>query len=172
MADHRLLIPHIQQWEGGYVNDPHDLGGATNKGVTLDTYTAYCRRKGYPRPTVERLLAITDKEWAEIYKTMYWDRCKGDEIHSQSVANMLVDWYWHSGMYAIKILQRLLGVQMDGIVGAKTLHAINSRDALQLYRDLKAERIDYYHRIATARPTSRKYLRGWINRVNAIEWKE
>lgn len=32
MADYRKLKPFILKWEGGYVNDKDDLGGATNKG--------------------------------------------------------------------------------------------------------------------------------------------
>ena len=54
MADVRKLAPFILKWEGGFVNDPDDLGGATNMGVTIGTYETYCRKKGYPKPTVER----------------------------------------------------------------------------------------------------------------------
>ena len=35
MADVRKLAPFILKWEGGFVNDPDDLGGATNMGVTI-----------------------------------------------------------------------------------------------------------------------------------------
>ena len=42
MADVRKLAPFILKWEGGFVNDPDDLGGATNMGVTIGTYEAYC----------------------------------------------------------------------------------------------------------------------------------
>ena len=38
MAKSIKLIPFILQWEGGFVNDPADLGGATNKGVTIGTF--------------------------------------------------------------------------------------------------------------------------------------
>ena len=38
MADVRKLAPFILKWEGGFVNDPDDLGGATNMGVTIGTY--------------------------------------------------------------------------------------------------------------------------------------
>ena len=62
MADVNKLAPFILKWEGGFVNDPDDLGGATNMGVTIGTYEAYCRKKGYPKPTVERLKNITKKD--------------------------------------------------------------------------------------------------------------
>ena len=85
MADVRKLAPFILKWEGGFIDDPDDLGGATNMGVTIGTYEAYCRKKGYSKPTVERLKNLTKEEWTEILKTMYWDRWKADEIKSQSV---------------------------------------------------------------------------------------
>ena len=69
MADVRKLAPFILKWEGGFVNDPDDLGGATNMGVTIGTYEAYCRKKGYSKPTVERLKNLTKEEWTEILKT-------------------------------------------------------------------------------------------------------
>jgi lysozyme family protein len=37
MARIELLAPFILKWEGGFVNDPVDLGGATNMGVTVGT---------------------------------------------------------------------------------------------------------------------------------------
>ena len=62
MAKVELLVPFILKWEGGWVNDPDDLGGATNMGVTIGAYETYCRKKGYPKPTVERLKNITKEE--------------------------------------------------------------------------------------------------------------
>ena len=59
MAKVELLAPYIRKWEGGFVNDPADSGGATNMGVTIGTFEVYCHRKGYPRPTVERLKKLT-----------------------------------------------------------------------------------------------------------------
>ena len=89
MADVNKLAPFILQWEGGFVNDPDDLGGATNKGITLSTYESFCRRKGYPKPTVERLKNISQTDWIEILKTMYWDKWKADQIMNQSVLRKL-----------------------------------------------------------------------------------
>ena len=38
MANVNKLAPWILKWEGGFVNDPDDLGGATNMGVTPHIY--------------------------------------------------------------------------------------------------------------------------------------
>ena len=45
MADINLLAPKIFKWEGGFVDDPRDHGGATNMGVTISTW----RQVGYDK---------------------------------------------------------------------------------------------------------------------------
>lgn len=171
MANSSKLVPFILQWEGGFVNDPDDLGGATNMGVTIGTYEAYCRKKGYPRPTVERLKNLTKEDWAEIFKTMYWDRWKADDINSQAVANIVVDWVWASGVHGIKRPQKLLGVVADGLVGAKTIAAINAADPKKLFDAIKADRAKFIDEICKARPKNEKYRKGWMNRINAIKYE-
>lgn len=168
MANVNKLAPWILKWEGGFVNDSDDLGGATNKGVTLSTYMQYCRKKGYPIPTVERLKNLSEREWTEILKTMYWDRWKADQIENQSVANIVVDWIWASGNYGIKIPQKLLGVTVDGIVGPKTIAAVNSRNPRELFDMIKIARFDYIEDICRKRPANNKFKRGWMNRINDL----
>lgn len=53
MANVEKLVPQILKWEGGFVNHPNDKGGATNKGITIGTYTYYRKVKGLSTPTVE-----------------------------------------------------------------------------------------------------------------------
>lgn len=171
MADVNKIIPFILKWEGGFINDPDDLGGATNKGVTIGTYEAYCRKKGYPKPTIERLKNLTQEQWKDILKTMYWDKWKADEIHNQSVANILVDWVWASGAYGIKLPQKILGVAIDGIVGPKTIEAVNDRNPKELFEAIKAERIAYIDRIIQARPANKKFRNGWLNRINDLKFE-
>lgn len=172
MANYKNLVPFVLNWEGGFVNDPDDLGGATNRGVTMGTYEAYCRRKGYPKPTVERLKNLTDDEWTEIFKTQYWDRWQADRIVSQPIANILVDWVWLSGSHGIKIPQRLLHVGIDGIVGTKTLAALNERNPRQLFDQLKIARFDFIEDICRKRSANQKFKRGWMNRLNALTFDQ
>ena len=171
MADPKKLIPFILRWEGGFVNDPDDLGGATNKGITIGTFTEYRRKKGLSAPTVKDLKNISDAEWHDVFKSLYWDRWKADEIKSQSVANILVDWVWASGSHGIKRPQRLLGVKADGIVGKQTIAAVNAMDAATLFKMIKDDRAKFIDEICKARPKNEKYRKGWMNRINAIRYE-
>ena len=173
MADVNKLVPHILKWEGGFVNDPDDLGGATCKGVTYRTYKLYCSRKKLPIPTGGELKRLTDGEFESILKEMYWDACRADKIESQSVANDIVDWAWHSGtITAAKEIQKVLGVTADGVIGNITISAINSQSPLPLFGKIKTARIKYIERICKARPENRKFYRGWMNRINDLQYEE
>lgn len=190
MARVENIVPFILKWETGttgigltneqlyekaklkgFANDPDDLGGATMCGVTLATFAEYCRRKGYPLPTIVRLRAIKYKEWLEILKTMFWDKWKADQINNESIALILVDWVWGSGKYGITIPQKAIGVTADGIVGPKTIAAVNAKDPKQLFDLIRKERLAYIERICRSRPANLKYKRGWLNRLNDIKFK-
>ena len=167
MADYRKLKPFILKWEGGYVNDKDDLGGATNKGVTLATFrSVYGQGK-----TANDLRNMTDQQWETIFKKHFWDKWRADEIEDQSVANILVDWLWASGSYGIKIPQRVLGVTVDGIVGAKTIAAVNAKDGKSFFKEVRQERIDFIDRICNSRPQNKKFKKGWLNRINALKYE-
>lgn len=171
MADVHQLAPFILKWEGGYVNDPDDLGGATNKGVTIATYRFYRRQKGYGTTTINDLKNISDAEWIDVLKALYWDKWQADNINNQSIANILVDWVWASGSYGIKLPQKILGVAVDGVVGSHTLMAVNTfPDSKLLFDKIKQERIDYIERIILSRPANKKFRKGWTNRINEFKF--
>ena len=151
MANSKILEPFILKWEGGFVYDKDDLGGSTNMGVTLATYRYVFGIK----KTTKDLKRMTRVQWGVIFKKFYWDKWKADDIKDQNVANILVDWIWCSGSYGIKIPQRVLGVSVDGIVGSKTIAAINARDGRELFDTIKQERKDFIDRICQTRPQNR-----------------
>lgn len=191
MADFEKLIPHIIKWEAGVVqkqgetpealferarkkgwaNDPNDLGGATQTGVTIGAYRAWCRKHNISEPTVQNLKQIPYATWLAILKENYWDRWKADQIVSQPIANMLVDWTWGSGVHGVKKPQEVLGVVPDGMVGPKTLAAVNSAGPVTLFHKLKARRIKFYEDIVKSRPSQKKWLNGWLNRVNDLKYE-
>lgn len=166
MARAELLVSFILRWEGGFSDHPADRGGATNRGVTLATFRQFY---GAGR-TVDDLRAMTDEQWLRIFREGYWNRWQADRIASQSLANILVDWVWASGSHGITRPQRLLGVTADGIVGEQTLAALAARDPEQLFHQLKTARIAFVEGIVRENPSQKVFLRGWKNRIEAIEW--
>ncbi len=167
-----LSLPPAQIFEQakktGFANDPDDAGGATMCGITIETYKTYCKRKGYPVPTVFSLRNISYERWRDVLKTLFWDRWKADEINSQPLANILVDWVWASGFNGIKIPQRLLGVKQDGIVGPKTIAAVNTANETELFRKIHEARIKFVNDIVARKPSQKKFIKGWTRRINAI----
>lgn len=170
MAEVSKLVPFIKKWEGGYSDHPNDPGGATMMGITIGTFTQYRKIKGLPTPTKEDLKNISDAEWMDVLKSMFWDKWQGDLIHSQSVANCLVDWFWGSGYDGIKVPQRLLGVVSDGIVGAKTIEALNHQDSYLFWLHLIDERKIYIEKIIKYNPKLSVFRVGWLNRINDLRF--
>lgn len=173
MADIYKLAPFILKWEGGFVSDPVDKGGATNMGVTIGTW----RSVGYDKDgdgdiDVDDLRLLTREDVIErVLRPHYWNRWRADEIHNQSVANILVDWVWASGAHGIRRPQRILGVTADGIVGPKTLVAVNSMDPMELHFRIKNDRIRFIDEICKANPLQERFRRGWLNRINELTFK-
>lgn len=152
----------------GYACDPDDRGGATMSGVTLVTFIEWRRSRRQPTPTVDDLKRISYREWLQILKTRFWDRWKADGIRSQKVAEILVDWSWMSGLSVVRRAQKILGVDADGVVGPKTLAAINSRESSSLCRVLTESRILHIDEICRSRPQNVKFRSGWLNRISDI----
>lgn len=169
MADYTKLIPIIKKWEGGYVNHPLDKGGCTNSGITIGTYRYYFGKS----KTCTDLKNMKEDEWNYIFKTGYWDKWKADEIKTQAIANIVVDWVWASGVYGIKFVQRILGVVDDGKVGPKTIAALNGyKNQKELFGKIWSRRKKHFDDIVKNNPSQKVFLKGWYNRLNSFKWFE
>jgi len=170
MADIKILSPFILSFEGGFVNHPNDKGKETNKGVTIATW----KKQGYDKDgdgdiDVDDLKLISDEDAVNvILRPHYWNRWKADQINSQSLANILVDWVWGSGVNGIKIPQQLLGVTADGIVGPRTLAALNAKEPHAFFNLIKNRREQFFNTIVKNNPSQKVFLKGWLRRLNSI----
>jgi lysozyme family protein len=175
MASFDAYFPTLLKHEGGFVNDPVDPGGPTNKGITLVTFQGSAKKYLGIDPTLDNLEALTDAQAAEIYKPLYWDKVRGDDIELQELANIVFDFQVNAGGTASKLLQRVLNelgaqppVAVDGDIGAGTMAALNRMDPKAVYRRYKQSRIDYYQDLVARRPSQVKFLNGWLKRVNSF----
>ena len=175
MASFDAFFPTLLKHEGGFVNDPVDPGGATNKGITMATFQSCARKYLNIDPTLANLKALTDAQAGKIYKPLYWDKVRCDDIELQELANIVFDFQVNAGGNAAKLLQRVLNdlganppLGVDGDIGEKTIAALRRMDQKEVYRRYKQGRIDYYQDLVDKRPPLGKFLKGWLNRVNSF----
>ena len=152
-----LVLRH----EGGYVEHPRDPGGATNLGITLQTLS---RVRGYAVST-EELRNLTLEEATEIYRRLYWSVIRADEL-PPGLDLALFDLAVNSGpSRAIMLLQKVLGLEADGLIGPITLEAARKIDLVEAIRRLTRERLGFLSRLAIW-PI---FGRGWRRRVLDVE---
>lgn len=164
------MIEDVMAREGGYVDHPHDKGGATNFGVTAATLGAY---RGYsvPADSIE-VKALTYAEAKKIL-TERFVVFPGLEAKSAVLQELIVDFAIHSGpMRAIKFTQQCLNVKPDGVIGAETRAALIACDPAKVYRRLLAARARLIASILQSKPDQRVFAAGWINRIAEFIEKE
>lgn len=162
MSGFREALPLILKYEGGYVNDPADPGGATNKGITQRVYDVYRTGRSLPRQGVQ---LITPAEVEAIYLVNYWQAGHCDLLPwPLSLAHF--DACVNTGLaQAMKLLQRAAGVADDGVWGPVTAAAVQARGAGAIMAEQLLERLRFYDLLVQQKPALVRFFRGWVNRV-------
>lgn len=184
MADiNNANIALIKKWEGGKSKNPKDPAAKfprpaglvyhTNKGITWETFSTNAQKLGYSA-TPELFLQMPDNIWLKIYKKLFWDAVKGDEIESQAIAEFMTDWAWGSGpVTAGKNLQGYLNMhrpenplKVDGKIGVKTLGAlhelIKQKGERIVFEDLDRAKRNFLHTLES----TKSFGLGWFRRMD------
>ena len=150
--------------EGGYACHPMDPGSHTNMGITIYTLSEHRKKEC----TADDIKNLTKQEASDIYKEMFWDHLSCDDLPygvDLSVFAMGVNSGFLKGA---KILQEIVGSGQDGIIGPKTISAVNaycsSNGAESLIKNYRDISIDYYKSLKTFQ----YFGQGWINRANIV----
>lgn len=149
-----IVVTH----EGGYVNHKADPGGETKYGIS---------KRSYPHVDIA---AMTLTQAKAIYKLDYWDRLALDYA-DPGLALVCFDAAVHNGQStAIRWMQQALKVTPDGIMGPKTLAALEAcRDdcASEALVAVHAQRI---HMMAKL-PTWATFGVGWSKRLANLPYQ-
>ncbi len=173
----------IARAEGGYVDDPADPGGPTNRGVTLATLQRLrVDVTGDGRSDLADLRALTLEQAADIFLRDYYHRPRIDLLPLTLQASVF-DMQVNAGTQAVRLLQKLVNrmgfaCTIDGQIGPRTVQA--ARAAAAAAPDHLADaygiaRRNFYYALADTRPALRKFARrsdggkgGWITRAEGF----
>lgn len=141
--------------EGGFVNHPSDPGGATRWGITQRV----ARANGYAGDMRE-LPMETAKA---IARRAYWDVVQAD-LAPAEVRFDLFDAAYNSGVsQAVKWLQRAVYATPDGVLGPKTLMALQAYSGAAVVARFNGHRLNMLTDLATWG----EFGKGWTRRAAA-----
>jgi peptidoglycan LD-endopeptidase CwlK len=168
----------IKAFEGGFVQDPKDPGGATNFGITHRTLAAW---RGVPTVTPAQVAALTYDEAKDIFFAKYWS-----PLQCGAMPGPLALAVYNAGIHcgigtSARFLQSALNAQgaglvVDGDVGPITLAAVARSDIaaavasvialyearLQSHPQVAHFGKGFANRVATLRAESGRWLQEWI----------
>lgn len=191
MSNFELAIETILEHEGGFVDHKHDPGGATNFGISLrwleqiDLAEADIDMDG--DVDADDIKKMTRKQAIAFYKKHWWVKHKYDRITNNGVAIKVFDMAVNMGAkQAHKLVQRSmravgLEVEDDGILGPKSIEAINLATSQHLIPAIRCTQAGFYYALVMRNAALRKakvkkangkayedfsvFLKGWLRRA-------
>lgn len=168
-------IDTILAHEGGFADNPNDPGGTTNFGISLRFAQRYLGLEldldGDGDVDEDDIRLMSPEEAIEIYYDHWWVRNSYDRIDAQEVATKIFDLAVNMGSrQAHRLLQRgcrACGWTLldDGLLGPKSMHAINSIRPAQLLIAMRSEAAGFYRQLASQKTEFHEFLNGWLNRA-------
>lgn len=176
MAEFTKALQLVMAHEGGYGNDPDDPGGETYKGVARKIFSKWDgwikvdilkRQTGFPA-NLEKDVDL-QQDVVDFYRINFWDKMNGDNILNQQVAESIFDFGVNAGVgTSVSLAQMVVQVDPDGVIGPKSIEAINKHDPEHFIAAFTVAKIARYISIVKKRPTSRKYFYGWVCRAMSV----
>jgi len=168
-------IKKVIRFEGGYVNDPYDSGGETYKGISRKFNPNW---KGW-----EIIDSIEDKskldenkELEKLVVEFYFSLFRDSLSNVVYLANEKLGINYFDAVVnmgrraAVEILQESINsfgeeLKVDGVLGKKTILALNRVKDKDIVNKFKEFRVKRYIKIAKKNPKNLKFLLGWVNRA-------
>ena len=177
-----IFAPALQttlQYEGGYANIPGDSGGETYCGISRNNFPSNplwpiidkCKKAGPMKNN--QIIGGADGITltgiiSDFYRIQFWDEIRGTDLMSQSVAGYLFDWHVNSGNIAIRQVQEMLSIEVDGRIGNESLQAFNKANPKTLWSQMVATRVQRAKDRVAHNPDLQKFLTGWLKRYQGF----
>lgn len=172
------------KWEGGISDHPADRGGFTAYGVSTEfmrelmasapsrRFLATLGLSGNPDRALMK--KISREKAAAIFRYYFWD-AQNLDLFCLPVATVWYDMAVNHGRAgACRIIQQAANnvlratLKVDGIPGPQTCGAVQ-KGGMSLASEAIRIRRQYFNNIVNRRPSQKVFLKGWLNRANALE---
>lgn len=158
-----LLFQEDDHHTPGKIVNLGDGAGLTRLGITSKNF-------GNVLPSSFWTAAMSFKDAVVMAKNFYrgqeWHHINGDRIVSDAIAAVLLSFAVNNNVpHAVKVLQHVLQVKEDGVLGQGTLAELNWKDPKITEKLFRADWAMYYHHLADANPNDMRFLNGWLARA-------
>lgn len=174
MRDFNDYFQVILEHEGGFSDHSADPGGATKYGISIVFLKNLSLEEGDidQDGDIDRddIKALTVEDSKELYHKFFWSPLHLEGLDSEELQLHLFDHGVNAGTKtAVKLLQRILGLSDDGVIGSKTIKAANSfeEDLLEKYKEARR---NYYDRIIASNLRLSVFRKGWFRRVDTTKF--
>lgn len=140
----KKALRFVLKWEGGYSNNPNDLGGATNYGITQATYNQWRYMKDF---NLKNIKDISENEVAEIYYNEYWLRAGCDKMTPK---------------FAVLVFDTAVNM---GLSRAKEFLKAAEYKYPEKFIEAREEKYREFARYGG----QHVFLKGWLNRLNDLK---
>ena len=165
-SNYDVAFDKVLELEGGYQLTDHanDKGGQTYAGISRRYNPSW---EGWALIDAgERKGDTLEGSVKRYYREHYWKKIGGEGYAARDVAVDMMTSAVHNGVRkATKMAQYVAKVPMDGIMGPRTMAAINQMDMEKFVAMFKLTQIFRYAEIVRDDPTQRRYFLGWIMRL-------
>ena len=149
----KSVLSKILKDEGGF--KPAEKDGSdvkTNKGITQDVYNRYLKDKAFDKSQktaqIKDVKNITEKEVKEIYYNYYYKKSGADKEKDKKTAYWMMDTAVNCGVKKAQDLRKTCGTDNE-----------------KWYNSRKST----YNSIAQNNSSKKKFLTGWLNRIQRIK---
>jgi lysozyme family protein len=161
----------ILKHEGGFSDHSADPGGATKYGISLVFLKGLTLDEGDINNdgVIDRndIIGLTIDDSKILYQKHFWNPLNIDNISNELLKLHLFDHGVNAGTRtAVKLLQRILKLNDDGVIGTITTTSANSYNG-DIIDEYKKARQNYYLAIIEKNPKLEVFKNGWFNRINS-----
>lgn len=163
-------MPTLLEHEGKFVNHKNDPGGATNRGITFNTFKKYSENTLGVKPTLDNLKRLSNSQAAAIYEVGYWNPSNATSISDKQLGWQYFDTYVNGG--AQSVLESTLNNY--GASSSKPIQSLNTvlktNNAKEVYENFRGERIHRFESLIKNNPKLKSFEKGWMIRANRFQY--